>query len=124
VGQDAGLEIRLSGDGSELAIIDLVGRRRPCAAHLTAERRIQLATALARIADAASRLEYSEDSAKVSTADGGRVDVAALPQEVAVYVFRPGTWMSRSVHLAPDDARQLARDIREGPTGGPAVDAS
>ena len=41
-------------------------------------------SALARIADAASRLEYSEDSAKVATADGGRVDVAALPGSAPV----------------------------------------
>jgi hypothetical protein len=113
-GRDAGLEIRLSSDGNELAIFDLVGQRRPCEARLAADRRIELAAALARMADAAQRSEYSESPAKVPADGGGRVDVAALPAEVAIYVFRPGAWASRSVHLAPGDARRLADDIQQG----------
>jgi hypothetical protein len=113
-GRDAGLEIRLSSDGNELAIFDLVGRRRPCEARLPADRRIELAAALARMADTAQRSEYSESPTKVLTDGGGRVDVAALPAEVAVYVFRPGAWASRSVHLAPGDARRLADDMQQG----------
>jgi hypothetical protein len=113
-GRDAGLEIRLSSDGNELAIFDLVGQRRPCEARLAVERRMELATALARMADAAQRSEYSESPARVPADGGGRVDVAALPAEVAIYVFRPGAWASRSVHIAPGDARRLADDIQQG----------
>jgi hypothetical protein len=116
-GRDARLELRLSSDGNELAIFDLVGRRRPCEARLAEDRRVELAAALARMADAAQRLEYSEAPAKVPADGGGRVDVAALPAEVAIYVFRPGAWASRSVHLAPGDARRLADDIQQGSTG-------
>jgi hypothetical protein len=115
-GRDAGLEIRLSSDGNELAIFDLVGQRRPCEARLAAERRVELAAALARMADAAQRSEYSETPTKVPADGGGRVDVAALPSEVAIYVFRPGAWASRSVHLAPSDARRLADDMQQGDT--------
>ena len=114
-GQDATLEIQLSSDGNELAIVDLIGRRRRCEARLSAGRRGDLAGALARMADAAQRSEYSDAPAKVAVDNGGRVDVAALPEEVAVYVFRPGAWMSRSVRLAPGEARRLANDIRHDP---------
>jgi hypothetical protein len=69
------------------------------------------------MADAAQRSEYSDAPAKVAVDNGGRVDVAALPEEVAVYVFRPGAWMSRSVRLAPGEARRLANDIRHDPDG-------
>ena len=113
-GRDGGLEIRLSSDGNELAIFDLVGQRRPCEARLARERRAELAAALARMADAAQRLEYSESPTKVPADGGGRVDVAALPSEVAIYVFRPGAWASRSVRLAPSDARRLADDMQHG----------
>jgi hypothetical protein len=115
-GRDAGLEIRLSPDGNELAIVDLIGRRRPCQARLASERTAELAAALARMADAAQRLEYSATPTKVPADGGGRVDVAALPSEVAIYVFRPGAWASRSVHLAPSDARRLADEMQQGRT--------
>lgn len=116
-GQDASVEIRLSSDGNELAIFDLVGQRRPCEARLPADRRGELATALARVADAAQRMEYSEAPTTVAADGGGRVDVAALPAEVAIYVFRPGAWTSRSVRLAPEDARQLADEMQQGSAG-------
>jgi hypothetical protein len=115
-GRDAGLEIRLSPDGNELAIVDLIGQRRPCQARLASERTAELAAALARMADAAQRLEYSATPTKVPADGGGRVDVAALPSEVAIYVFRPGAWASRSVHLAPSDARRLADEMQQGRT--------
>jgi hypothetical protein len=111
-GRDTSLELRLSEDRSELAIIDLIGRRRACEARLSAQRRVELAEALERMSEAAGRSEYSYSAAKVSADDGGRVDVAALPAAVAIYVFRPGTWRSRSVHLAPADASRLASDIQ------------
>jgi hypothetical protein len=114
IGQDTSLELRLSDDRNELAIIDLIGRRKPCEARLSGDRRTELADALARMSEAARRSEYSYASAKVPADDGGRVDVAALPAVVAVYVFRPGAWRSRSVHLAPVDAWQLASDIQGG----------
>jgi hypothetical protein len=114
-GQDASVEIRLSTDGHELAIIDLRGRRRHCEARLPARSRADLAAALGRMADVAQRLEFSDAPTKVPAHDGGRVDVAALPAEVAIYVFRPGAWMSRSVRLGPAAARRLAEQIeRDG----------
>ena len=112
-GEDESLQLRLSSDGHELAIFDLLGQRRPCEARLTDDHRVALAAALARMADAAQRSEYSE-LAKVPADGGGRVDVAALPATVAIYVFRPGAWASRSVHLPPDEARRLANDIQHG----------
>jgi hypothetical protein len=112
-GLDESLELRLSSDGNELAIFDLLGQRRPCEARLTEARRIELSEALARMADAAQRSEYSEPT-KVLADGGGRVDVAALPATVAIYVFRPGAWASRSVHLPPGEARRLANDIQHG----------
>jgi len=56
-------------------------------------------------------------SREVPADGGGRVDVAALSAEVAIYVFRPGAWASRSVHLTPGDARRLADDIQQGSAG-------
>ncbi len=117
-GQDASVEIQLSSDGHELAIVDLMGRRRRCEARLPADRRGEVAAALASMADAAQRLEYSEATMTVAADGGGRVDAAALPAEVAIYVFRPGAWASRSVHLAPGDARRLASDMLHSGTGG------
>jgi hypothetical protein len=111
VGQDASVELQLSGDAQELAIVDLIGRRQPCEARFSATQRTELAEALGRMAFAAQRAQYSLTPARVPADQGGRVDVAALPSEVAIYVFRPGAWMSRSVHLAPDDARRLAAEI-------------
>jgi hypothetical protein len=116
--QDVNVEIRLSADGNALAIVDLAGRRRPCEARLTADRRFELAVALARMADAAQRSEYSEAPARVPVDGGGRVDVAAFPAAVAIYLFRPGAWVSRSVRLAPGDARRLAFDIGQHQTSG------
>jgi hypothetical protein len=112
-GQDASVELQLSPDGNELAIVDLMGKRRRCEARVPADHRRDLAAALARMAEAAQRQEFSDAPAKVPATDGGRIDVAALPAEVAIYVFRPGAWMSRSVRLAPDDARRLAQEVRE-----------
>jgi hypothetical protein len=117
VGEDETLELRLSPDGDELAIFDLLGQRRPCAARLTADRRAELAAALARMAETAQRSEYSDVPAKVSADGGGRVDIAALPAAVAIYVFRPGAWASRSVRLAPADARRLAGAVQPGGAG-------
>jgi hypothetical protein len=77
------------------------------------DQRTEVAGALSRLAHVAQRSQYSLTPATVSTDGGGRVDVAALPSEVAVYVFRPGAWMCRSVRLAPDDARRLAADMQE-----------
>ena len=65
------------------------------------------------MAEVAHRQEFSDTPAKVPATDGGRIDVAALPAEVAIYVFRPGAWMSRSIRLAPDAARRLAAEMRE-----------
>jgi hypothetical protein len=117
VGEDETLELRLSPDGDELAIFDLLGQRRPCAARLTADRRAELAAALARMAETAQRSEYSDVPAKVTADGGGRVDIAALPARVAIYVFRPGAWASRSVRLAPADARRLAGAMQPGGAG-------
>jgi ABC-type amino acid transport substrate-binding protein len=123
-GQDASVEIRLSADRDEIAVFDLTGRRRACEARLTAERRVELAAALARMADAAQRSEYSDAPAKVEADGGGRVDVAALPPAVAIYVFRPGAWASRSVRLAPGDARRLGFDLEQDSARGRFLSSS
>jgi len=67
---------------------------------------------LARMAEAAERSAFSDAPAKVLAEDGGRIDVAALPAGVAIYIFPPGSWKSRSVRLVPRDARQLAAEMR------------
>ncbi|HAF11243.1 MAG TPA: hypothetical protein DCK98_14325 [Chloroflexi bacterium] len=111
-GQDETVELRLSSDGNELAIVDLIGRRRRCDARLPADGRADVAAALARMAEAAERSTFSDAPAKVLAEDGGRIDVAALPSGVAIYIFPPGSWKSRSVRLVPRDARQLAAEMR------------
>lgn len=116
-GLDASLELQLSSDGDELAIVDLMGRRRRCEVRVPADRRTGLAAALASMAEAAQRQEFSNAPAKVPATDGGRIDIAALPAEVAIYVFRPGAWMSRSIRLAPDAARRLAAEMQERSDG-------
>ncbi|HEY8655208.1 MAG TPA: hypothetical protein VIN34_00545 [Candidatus Limnocylindria bacterium] len=113
-GQDANVGIRLSADREEIAVHDLTGRRRPCEARLSSKCRADLAAALAREADAAQRAVYSDEPVRVAADGGGRVDVAALPRSVAVYVFQPGMWRSRSVRLSPSDARLLALDLEPG----------
>jgi hypothetical protein len=111
--RDARVELQLSSDGDELAIVDLRGRRRRCEVRVPADRRPGLAAALASMAEVAQRQEFSDAPAKVPATDGGRIDVAALPAEVAIYVFRPGAWMSRSIRLAPDAARRLAAEMQK-----------
>ena len=115
-GEDPSVELGLSAE--EIAVVDVTGRRRACEAPLSADRRSELASALARVAEAAQRSEYSDGPTKLEVAGGGRIDVAALPRAVAVYVFPPGAWRSRSVRLTPEAARRLAADLLNG---GPSL---